>query len=73
MAFYTLKCALCGREFPAESTLKTCPDCGIHGTMHVLYDYDEVKKQIDRTSLAFPIGERLLTMQLTWMFPMRIS
>lgn len=52
MAFYTLKCALCGREFPAESTLKTCPDCGIHGTMHVLYDYDEVKKQIDRTSLA---------------------
>lgn len=52
MASYTLKCALCGREFPASSGLKTCPDCGIHGTMHVLYDYDGVKKRLSRESLA---------------------
>lgn len=52
MASYILKCALCGREFPAESRLKTCPECGIHGTMHVLYDYSEAKKRISRASLA---------------------
>lgn len=52
MADCLLRCALCGREFNPESHVKTCPDCGIDGTMHVLYDYDEAKKRMGRKELA---------------------
>jgi len=48
----TLKCVLCGREFDPGSLIYTCPDCGLDGTLDVLYDYDEAKKRINRQSLS---------------------
>jgi len=47
-----LKCALCGRTFAQEAGVKTCPHCGVDGTMHVFYDYEEVAKTFTRRSLA---------------------
>nr|WP_321501232.1 threonine synthase [uncultured Dethiosulfovibrio sp.] len=47
-----LKCSLCGKIYDPDSNIMTCDDCGIDGTMHVLYDYEEVKKQLPMESLA---------------------
>lgn len=47
-----LKCSLCGRSYSPDSNVMTCQDCGIDGTMHVLYDYDEVKKGLSMEGLA---------------------
>ncbi len=47
-----LKCALCGKSYGPESNVMTCPDCGIDGTMHVLYDYDEVRKDLSMEAMA---------------------
>ena len=30
----------------------TCPDCGEKGILDILYDYDEIKKNVSRESLA---------------------
>lgn len=46
------KCSLCGKSYSPESNIMTCEDCGIDGTMHVLYDYDEVKKGLFMEGLA---------------------
>jgi len=45
------RCTLCGKEFPFEPELMTCPDCGEKGILDILYDYDEVKKSLTRESL----------------------
>ncbi|MDO9508940.1 MAG: threonine synthase [Thermovirgaceae bacterium] len=47
-----LKCVLCGREFDPGSLVYTCPDCGLDGTLDVLYDYGEAKKRMNRRSLS---------------------
>lgn len=47
-----LKCSLCGKKYGPESGIMTCPDCGIDGTMHVIYDYDEVKKSMSMEAMA---------------------
>ncbi|WP_091460147.1 threonine synthase [Acetomicrobium thermoterrenum] len=47
-----LKCVLCGREFDPKSDVFTCPDCGPDGTLDVLYDYGEVKRQFTPEALA---------------------
>ncbi len=47
-----LKCSLCGRSYSPDSNVMICQDCGIDGTMHVLYDYDEVKKALSMEGLA---------------------
>ena len=52
MTEYILKCALCGRTFQPSSGVHTCPDCGVAGTMHVLYDCASAKKFFSRASLA---------------------
>lgn len=45
------RCTLCGKEFPFEPELMTCPHCGEKGILDILYDYDEVKKTLTRESL----------------------
>jgi threonine synthase len=47
-----MQCVLCGREFAPGDVRYTCPDCGLDGTLDVLYDYDEVRKHMNRNSLA---------------------
>lgn len=47
-----LKCVLCGREFDPASLVYTCQDCGIDGTLDVLYDYSEARKRISRKILS---------------------
>ncbi|MDI6600685.1 MAG: threonine synthase [Thermoanaerobacteraceae bacterium] len=46
-----LRCVLCGRTYKEEETLYTCPHCGLDGTLDVLYDYDEVKKELTKEGL----------------------
>jgi len=46
------RCTICGKEFPFGPELMTCPDCGEKGILDILYDYDEVKKDLTRESLA---------------------
>ena len=46
------RCTICGKEFPFEPELMTCPDCGEKGILDILYDYDEIKKTFSRESLS---------------------
>ena len=78
MSEYILQCALCGRDV---SGANTCPDCGVDGTLHMFYDYDEARKRVSRQSLAqdprgslwryealLPVreGDRRPTLQAGW-------
>ena len=47
-----LQCVLCGREYEPGAVRYTCPSCGLDGTLDVLYDYDEIRPRLNRTSLA---------------------
>ncbi len=40
-----LKCVKCGREHTADETLYTCLDCGIDGTLDVIYDMTVVAQR----------------------------
>lgn len=44
----TLKCVLCGKEYDPNRIIYTCPSCGLDGTLDVLYDYEEKKKDLSR-------------------------
>jgi len=46
-----LRCAICGKEYKPEENLYTCPDCGLDGTFHVLYDYEKAAKEMTKESL----------------------
>ncbi|MEA3285470.1 MAG: threonine synthase [Synergistota bacterium] len=47
-----LECAICGKTYDPDPEFTTCPDCGIDGTMHVLYDYEEIGETMTAESLA---------------------
>lgn len=48
----SLKCILCGREYPAEYRL-TCDACGpSEGILDAVYDYDLARRTLNRESLA---------------------
>ena len=47
-----LQCVLCGREYEPGAARYTCSSCGLDGTLDVLYDYDEIRRRLNRTSLA---------------------
>jgi threonine synthase len=47
-----LDCILCGKSFDPEDTVMTCPDCGLDGTLDVIYDYEVASKELNRKSLA---------------------
>ncbi|MDD6887419.1 MAG: threonine synthase [Candidatus Aphodomorpha sp.] len=46
------RCTICGKEFPFGPELMTCPDCGEKGILDILYDYDEVGRELTRESLS---------------------
>ncbi len=44
-----LRCVSCGKIYSPESGILTCPECGSYkGTLEVLYDYENLKKKLDR-------------------------
>ncbi len=47
-----LKCVLCGREYSPKPERYVCDQCGLDGTLDVLYDINEAKKQITKDSLS---------------------
>lgn len=52
MGLKILKCVLCGKEFPPAADTYVCDECGLDGTLDVLYDMGVAKKRITRESLA---------------------
>ncbi len=49
LAGYT--CTLCGVRLPYNESM-TCPHCGEKGILDILFDYDYIKKHLNRASLA---------------------
>ncbi|KAA3658660.1 MAG: threonine synthase [Calditrichaeota bacterium] len=48
----TLKCTTCAKEYQPEELDYTCPICGpMRGTLEVLYDYDQLTKDLTKASL----------------------
>lgn len=48
-----LECISCGRQFHPNDINYICPNCGpISGTLEVRYDYQVIRKEITRSSLA---------------------
>ncbi len=45
---WKLRCSVCGRLYDPDEVQYTCPVDGQVGTLDVLYDYDALKKQLDR-------------------------
>ena len=45
--FIGYQCTLCGRTFPSEQFIYTCPFCKDKGILEVLYDYDLIKKTVN--------------------------
>jgi threonine synthase len=46
-----LKCPICERSYASADVQYTCPNCGEVGTLEVLYNYDQLKTQLDRDAL----------------------
>ncbi|MHB8928368.1 MAG: threonine synthase, partial [Bacillota bacterium] len=47
-----LQCTVCGRAHEPTPTALTCPSCGESGILDVVYDYDRVRLDLTRGSLA---------------------
>jgi len=47
-----LKCVLCGREHEPSAERYICDTCGLDGTLDVLYNINETKKNITKDSLS---------------------
>ncbi len=48
-----LQCVTCKRQFAKDEIEYTCPDCGpVRGTLDVVYDLRQVKKQLTKSRLA---------------------
>lgn len=45
-------CTLCHKEIPYTEDLLTCPQCGEKGILDILFDYAEIKKELNRETLA---------------------
>ncbi len=43
-----LQCVRCGRRYRPDEVAYTCPACGDDGTLDVLYDYDALRRELDR-------------------------
>ena len=76
MTHYYYKCSNCDKEFSSQdieqSSHYLCPVCGrieenqpLHGVLTVSYDYDLIKKKIDRKKMMdFPPGVHYLYPEL---------
>lgn len=45
------RCTLCGKEYDYGPELMTCPACGEKGILDIVFDYNEVKKVLNRETL----------------------
>lgn len=45
--FKGYRCTICGKFFTPEEVEFTCPDCGEKGILDVVYDYEEMRKDIN--------------------------
>lgn len=43
------QCTLCHKVYPKESNRFTCEACGEQGILDIIYDYEALKKDIDKT------------------------
>ncbi|MBU0996520.1 MAG: threonine synthase [Firmicutes bacterium] len=41
-------CTVCHKTFPKESKHLTCPDCGELGILDIEFDYEEMKKEVNK-------------------------
>ena len=48
---YGYRCTLCGKEYPYGPELMTCPSCGEKGILDIVFNYTEVKKELNQESL----------------------
>jgi threonine synthase len=48
----TLQCTVCGRATEPSPAALTCPSCGESGILDVVYDYDLIRHDLSRASLA---------------------
>ena len=46
------KCTLCGKEFPYNGKMLTCPECGEKGILDIQFDYQGIKSALTREKLA---------------------
>lgn len=47
-----LRCVKCGLHYDEQPDLYTCPACGIDGILDIEYDYDLVRRQLNKETLA---------------------
>ncbi|MGD9288571.1 MAG: threonine synthase [Desulfobacterales bacterium] len=47
-----LKCLVCGRQYQPDAVEYVCPDHGDEGVLDVEYDFDFIRRQVSRESLA---------------------
>jgi len=47
-----LKCVICGKEYQPDEVDYVCPDHGAEGILDVVYDYDIIRQNISRETLA---------------------
>ena len=47
-----LKCTICGKTYTAGEIDYVCPDHGDNGIVDIVYDYDVIRSNISRESLA---------------------
>lgn len=46
-----LKCVKCGKEYSPTDVMYYCPDCGLEGTLDVIYNYHKVESVFTKESL----------------------
>ncbi|MDP3130772.1 MAG: threonine synthase [Bacillota bacterium] len=44
------ECTLCGRTFPFDGVMTTCPSCGETGILDIVYDYEAMKQTVTKAS-----------------------
>ena len=47
-----LRCTLCGAEYAPDEVAYVCPQHGAAGILDIIYDYEAIRRQIGRESLA---------------------
>ena len=52
VSMVSYRCTLCHKIYHSSSHFFTCPSCGEKGILDIIYDYDHIKKIINKETLA---------------------